>query len=186
MKFLDRVGLALFSMIVLVISVVLILIGFNIIDSSIFSILIGKVMLTQNAIYIMEGCCVFLILLSLRCLFFGQEGMGSSEDGVLLQNSDGKLLITKQTLENIVDGVTKEFPSINSAKTKVTFDKDNNILINMILDIKEGTVIKDLSSKLQSRVKKSIKEATNLDVQSVDIEILTVKNKTTNDENNEK
>ena len=186
MRFLDRVGLALFSMIVLVISVVLILIGFNVIDSSIFSVLIGKALLSQKAMYIMEGCCIFLALLALRCLFFGQDGASGSEDGILLQNSDGKLLITKQTLENIVEGVTNEFPSINTSKIKVTFDKDSNILINMILDIKEGTVIKDLSSKLQANVKKSVKEATNLDVKSVDIEILTVKNKLTNDENNEK
>lgn len=185
MKILDKIGLALFSMLTLVISIVLLLIGFKIVDSSIFSILIGKVLMSQNSTYIMEGTCVVLSLLALRCLFFGQDSAGESSDGILLQNNDGKLLITMKTLENIVEGVVGEFPSINSAITKVRFDKESNIIINIGLDIKEGTNIKELSSKLQSRVKKCIKETTNLDLNAVDIEVKNVEVKT-NDEKKEK
>lgn len=185
MKILEKIGLALFSMLTLVISVVLLLIGFKIVDSSIFSILIGRVLMSQNATYIMEGTCIVLTLLSLRCLFFGQDSEGGLDDGIMLQNNDGKLLITKKTLENIVDGVVNEFPSINSANTKVKFDKENNIIINIGLNIKEGTNIKELSSKLQERVKKNIKETTNLDLNSVDIEVQNVEVKA-NDEKNEK
>ena len=185
MRFLDKVGLAIFSMLILVISIVLILIGFGFIDSAIFSILIGKVLLSQNYTYIMEGICLVLSLLSLRCIFFGQDDSNGSEEGVLLQNNDGKLLITKTTLENIVEGVVKEFPSINKATTNVKFDKESNIIIDIALDIKEGTIIKDLSSKLQTRVKKSIKETTNLDLNAVDIEVKNVEVKAGEDETKE-
>lgn len=186
MKILDRLGLALFSMLVLTISIVLLLIGFGFVDASMFSILIEKVLESQQSTYIMEGICVGLSLLSLKCLFFGQDSLGKSEEGVLMQNNNGKLLITKTTLENIVAGTVKEFPSIRNATSKVQFDKENNITINMVIDIEEGTIIKDLSSKLQTRVKKNIKDATNLDLNSVDIEIqnVEVKDEKTKDNDN--
>lgn len=182
MKILDRLGLALFSMLILVIAIVLILIGFGFVDASIFSILVGKALISQEGTYIMIGVCVALVLLSLRCLFFGQDSMEGSEEGIMLQNNDGKLLITKTTLENLVEGVVAGFPSIDNAETEVKFDKDSNIIINIVIDVKDGTVIKELSSKLQSRVKKGIKDATNLDLNSVDIEIKNVNNSVNNKE----
>lgn len=182
MKILDRLGLALFSMLILVISIVLILIGFGFVDASIFSILVGKALISQEGTYIMIGVSVVLVLLSLRCLFFGQDSMEGSEEGIMLQNNDGKLLITKTTLENLVEGVVAEFPSIDNAETDVKFDKDSNIIISIVIDVKDGTVIKELSSKLQSRVKKGIKDATNLELESVDIEIQNVNSKDTTKE----
>lgn len=182
MKILDRLGLALFSMLILVISIVLILIGFGFVDASIFSILVGKALISQEGTYIMIGVSVVLVLLSLRCLFFGQDSMEGSEEGIMLQNNDGKLLITKTTLENLVEGVVAEFPSIDNAETNVKFDKDSNIIISIVIDVKDGTVIKELSSKLQSRVKKGIKDATNLELESVDIEIQNVNSKDTTKE----
>ena len=173
MKFLDKVGLVIFSMLSLIISIVLVLIGFKFVDASIFSVLVDKVLASQQYTYTMIGVCVMIILLAIRCLFFGQDS-NSYGEGILLQNNDGKLLITKTTLENLVEGVVKDFPSINNAVTNVDLDRENNIAINIVLDVKEGTVIKDLSSKLQAKVKKEIKDATNLELSSVDIEIQNV------------
>ena len=180
MKILDKIGLVLFSMLVLTISIVLLLIGFGMVDMSIFSVLIGKVLESQQSTYIMEGVCVVLSLLALKCLFFSHDSLKNSEEGVLMQNNNGKLLITKTTLQNIVEGTIKEFPKIQSSTSTVHFEKDDNIVINIVIGIEEGTVIKDLSSKLQTRVKNNIKSATNLEIQSVDIEVQNVENKPEN------
>ena len=108
MKFLDKLGLALFSIITLVIAIVLCLIGFGWMEPAIFSILIGKILISQTYTYIMIAICIILMLLAIRCIFFSEvdEKKNEVDSGILLQNEDGKLLITVETLKNMVKGVS--------------------------------------------------------------------------------
>ena len=176
MKFLEKLGLALFSLIVLVISIVLCLIAFGWMDSTIFSILIGKVLLSSTYTYIMIGVCVLLILLAIRCIFFtdSKEESEESDDGILLQNEDGRLLITVETLKNMTQGVINSFSNITDSLIGVTITKDNNIVISVSIDVTKGTIIKDTSSRLQIKVKKAIKDATDLDIDSVNVRVRNV------------
>ena len=174
MKFLEKLSLVIFSIIVLVLSVILVLIGFNFVEQSVFSILISKVMMSVQGTYIMIGICVVLIMLAIKCLFFSDSTAlkrDKSEDGVLLQNEDGKLLITRSTLENLVNGVLYEYSEIENAETNVIIDKENNVIIDVALNVAEGTVLKNLSAKLQNEIKERIRETTDLEVNAVDIEI---------------
>lgn len=173
MKFFDKLGLALFSIIVLIISIILCLIGFNVMDPTIFTILISKVLMSQTYTTIMIVSSVLLLLLSIKCIFFsGVDNVEESNDGILLQNGDGKLLITVETIKNMVEGTVKEFPSIVNSKTRVIVTKENDVIINVSIDVSKGTVIKDVSSKLQTQIKKSIKEATDLEIKCVNIEVI--------------
>lgn len=185
MKFLDRLGLTIFSILVLTLSIILLLIGFNFVEPSIFGVLIAKCMMSQKGTYIMIGSCITLSLLAIKCLFFTSGNSNEKGDGILLQNADGKLLITKTTLQNLVEGVVKDFPSIENSTSKVIFDKENNVFISVVIDVKEGTVIKDVSSKLQTKIKESIKKATDLELNAVDIEVKNVQKKEHNDNNEE-
>ena len=174
MKFLEKLSLVIFSIIVLVLSVILVLIGFNFVEQSVFSILISKVMMSAQGTYIMIGICVVLIMLAIKCLFFSDSTAlkrDKSEDGVLLQNEDGKLLITRSTLENLVNGVLYEYSEIENAETNVIIDKENNVIIDVTLNVAGGTVLKNLSAKLQNEIKERIRETTDLEVDAVDIEI---------------
>lgn len=174
MKFLEKLSLVIFSIIVLVLSVILVLIGFNFVEQSVFSILISKVMMSVQGTYIMIGICVVLIMLAIKCLFFSDSTAlkrDKSEDGVLLQNEDGKLLITRSTLENLVNGVLYEYSEIENAETNVIIDKENNVIIDVALNVAEGTVLKNLSAKLQNEIKERVRETTDLEVDAVDIEI---------------
>jgi len=174
MKFLEKLSLVIFSIIVLVLSVILVLIGFNFVEQSVFSILISKVMMSAQGTYIMIGVCVVLIMLAIKCLFFSDSTAlkrDKSEDGVLLQNEDGKLLITRSTLENLVNGVLYEYSEIENAETNVIIDKENNVIIDVALNVAGGTVLKNLSAKLQNEIKERIRETTDLEVNAVDIEI---------------
>ena len=171
MKFLDKLGLALFSIITLVLSIVLCLIAFGWMESTIFSILIGKVLISQTYTYIMVAVCVLLILLAIRCIFFGEEKEEESDDGILLQNEDGKLLITVETLRNMVEGVINEFPNITDSQVGVMITKENNVIINVSIDVTKNTVIKDTSSKLQIKIKKAVKDAADLELQAVNVRV---------------
>ena len=178
MKFLDKLGLALFSIIVLVIAIVLCLIGFGWMDPTIFSILIGKVLISQTYTYIMIAVCIILMLLAIRCIFFSEvdEKKEDDDSGILLQNEDGKLLITVETLKNMVNGVCKDFKEVIKSETGVSITKENEIIINVAIDVAHNTVLKNISSKLQTEIKKVIKLATGLDIQSVNVSIRNVDN----------
>ena len=177
MKFLEKLGLALFSIITLVISIVLCLIAFGWMESSIFSILIGKILLSQTYTYIMVGVCVFLILLAIRCIFFTDQKEESEEvadDGILLQNEDGRLLITVETLKNMAQSVINSFPNIMDSSVGVIITKENNIVISVSIDVTRETIIKDTSSRLQIKIKKAVKDATDLEIESVNVRVRNV------------
>lgn len=172
MKFLEKLGLALFSIIVLVISVVLCLIGFGWMEPTIFGILISKVLINQTFTYIMIGVSVLLILLAIRCIFFSDsDDSEESDDGILLQNEDGRLLITVETLKDMVAGVVKDIPNITDSVANVVITKENDIIIEAVIDVTKETVIKEVSSKLQSKVKKAVKDATDLDIKYVNVRV---------------
>lgn len=177
MKFLERLGLAVFSMIVLTISIVLILIGAGFIEPTIFSILITKIVTVQNYTYILYGVCGVLALLAIKCLFFTNptdDEDNYDEEGIQLQNEDGTLLITKTTLCNIVDGVVMEIPKVHTSQTNVMIDKEGNVSLDVIINVANGVTIKDVSSKLQSKIKKTVKDSTDLELKFVNIQVINV------------
>lgn len=176
MKFLDKLGFVLFSMIVLILALSLCMMGFGWVDPNIYGILISKVLVSQNGTYIFIGVSIVITLLAIRCLFFSNATFYSGDysnddDGILLQNEDGKLLITKKTIESIINNVTRSFPSIVTSETTIKMDKENNVIVFMNIGVKEGTIIKDVSSKLQAKVKKAVKDDTDLDLKEVNINI---------------
>lgn len=183
MKFLDKLGLALFSIVTLVISVVLCLIGFGWMEPAIFSILIDKILMYQTYTYVMIGVCIVLILLAVRCIFFSEVDERKEEDdtGILLQNEDGKLLITVETLKNIVEGVAEEIEEITYSEPNVIVTKDNEIIIDVEINVIHDTIIKNISSQLQMKIKKSVKNATGLEIQSVNVRIKNVENSNENE-----
>ena len=57
----------------------------------------------------MYGVCGVIGLMAIKSLFF-QSSAGPKEDsysGIMLENEDGKLLITNETLESIVSTVVE-------------------------------------------------------------------------------
>ena len=172
MKFLEKLGLVLFSFIILVLAIMLILIGVGLVDVSIFSILIAKMIAHSTAVKVMYGVCAVLILIAIRCLFFGSTSSANPElDGILMENEDGKLLITYDTLETLVDGVINNVDDIIAASPEITITEDNEVYISILIDVKQHTVIKLITSKLQQDIKTTIKDATDIEVKRVDIQV---------------
>lgn len=174
MKFFDKLGLAIFSAIVLIISITLCLIGFGWIEPSVYSILISKAYASQTGTYVLIGACTVLALLAIKCLFFTDMTSKDDEEegsGILLQNEDGRLLITADTLRNMVEGVITDFDEITDSITRINITKENDVIIEISIDVLRGTVIKDVTSRLQTKVKKEIKAATDLEIKYVNVKV---------------
>lgn len=173
MKLLDKIGLALFSTLILIISIIGCLMIFGWVDSNwVFSI-IETAMNHQVASNILLVLNIIFILLAIKCIFFesGSKQDMDYKNGILLENSDGKLLITKDTLENLVNGIVKGFDSAVNVTTRVELDKENNVLVFVNLTVKENAIIKELTSNLQTKIKSTIKKTSDLEVKEVNVKV---------------
>ena len=166
MKILDRIGLALFSTIILILSIITCLIIFGCLN--IVSALQNEV--TSNIILAVSA---LFILLAIKCIFFDSSAKQEMDykNGILLENSDGKLLITKDTIENLVNSVVKGFDSAENVTTRVELDKENNVTVFVNLSVKENAIIKELSTNLQTKIKTTIKNTSDLEVKEVNIKV---------------
>ena len=173
MKLVEKITLIIYSNIMLILSIIACLLVFNWIDIDIVNNVIKTCITTDPASKITLGVSVVFILLSIRCIFFDPTSKEEIKEkqGVLLENENGKLMISKETIENLVDSVAKGFENAEEISTKVELDKENNVKIFVNLTINSNAVIKDLSANLQDRIKEKVKKATDLEVKEVNISV---------------
>lgn len=183
MKFLERTSLTLFSIIILILSLVLSLMIFGWVDIMNTYYLLKYLTVTPLATNISLLVAIMLMLLSLKCIFFASYNKEKNEkaEGILLENETGKLLISIETIENLVKGVISGFENVKSTNCKVKLDKQiNNVTIDLNLVVTADTIIKDLSTNLQTRVKEVIKTTTEIDVKQINIKIKNIETSRTN------
>lgn len=171
MKILDKITLVLFSIIILIISLLLALLIFGWLQFSAITQFYSEIVASSTATNIALGASIVCALLSLRAIFFGGTYGQPSEDGVLLENEAGKLLISRDTIENLVNGVAKGFENTQSVTTKVIVDSQNQLNVFVTLMVLPNTVINELSMNLQTRIKEVVKNVADLEIKSIDIKI---------------
>lgn len=173
MKILDRIGLALFSSLMLIISIIVCLMIFGWLSVDLVHELVVMAINDNLSSNIMLGLSIVFILLAIKCIFFDSSSKQEMDykNGILLENSDGKLLITKDTIENLVNSVVKGFDSAENVTTRVELDKENNVMVFVNLSVKENAIIKELSTNLQTKIKTTIKKTSDLEVKEVNIKV---------------
>lgn len=170
MKILEKLILIIFSIVVLFIAVLMIVYKVGIIGNveikSIYEFLtsgnIGTAILVVN---------ILLIMLAIKNIFFSTKIDQERTDGILMENESGKLLITKNTLENLVNSVTRSVAGTESTSSKIILDKENNIIVLVTMVMSQETNLKYLINKLQSEIKDTIKQSIDIDVKEVNIKI---------------
>ena len=173
MKFIEKVTLIIYSNIILILSVIACLLVFRWLDIDIVQGMVKDLFLYGTSAKIILGVSIVFILLSIRCIFFDPTSKQEQKDkkGVLLANENGKLMISKETIENLVEVVTKEYKMAKDVSSKVELDKENNLRIFLNIVVSSDVVIKDLSADLQTKIKEKVKETTDLDVKEVNITV---------------
>ena len=140
----------------------------DLVGNMMYSLIVGD---TSSKIIL--GVSVVFILLSIKCIFFDSTSREQMKErqGVLLENESGKLMISKETIENLVNSVALNFQSAEDVTTRVELDRENNVKVYVNLIINSNAVIKDLSANLQAKIKEKIKTATDLEVKEVNITV---------------
>lgn len=180
MKILEQITLTVFSTIILILCLALCLILFNWIEVSNIYAVIQYLKSTQTLTNISLAVSVVLMLLAVKSIFFPSYAKEKEQksEGILLENETGKLLISIETIENLVKGVVGGFPNVKNVNCKVKLDKAvNNVVIDLNLVVASETVIKELSANLQNKIKEVIKTTTEIEVKSIDIKIKNIEAK---------
>ena len=173
MKIIEKITLILYANIILILSIILCLLIFGWLDMETVGNIVEKGLTQDPASKIILAISIIFILLSIRCIFFDPTSKQELKDkqGVLLENENGKLMISKETIETLVDSVVKGFENAQEISTKVELDKENNVKIYVNLTVNSNAVIKDLSANLQDRIKEKVKKSTDLEVKEVNISV---------------
>lgn len=173
MKILEKITLIIYSNIMLILSIILCLLIFGWLDKSLVGSMVASLLVGDTSSKIILGVSVVFILLSIKCIFFDSTSKEQIKErqGVLLENESGKLMISKETIENLVNSVAVNFQSAEEVSTRVELDKENNVNVFVNLIVSSDAVIKDLSANLQSKIKEKVKMATDLEVKQVNITV---------------
>ena len=131
----------------------------------------------NNALYnnILISVLSFIGLLSF-VIIFSKDKKEVAQDGILLENSNGKLLISRETLQNLVKDLAKNIPGTENAVSSIVIDKNNKLLV--IVDIS----MKDVTKLLQEDVKKFIKATSDLEVSEVNVNVVNISNSVMSEE----
>ena len=119
------------------------------------------------------GVSVLFILLSIKCIFFDERSKEKVKEtqGILLKNENGQLMISKESIDNMVKNTVAGFENVKECHTKIDVNNENQLRITLFLVVNENVVIKELASNLQTRIKEEVKKVSDLDVQEVNIKV---------------
>lgn len=171
MKLIDRIIYFIFSSIIFII-IVLAIMGLYDVEfaKNIIINLVGYLRdfsaMNMGTILIIS---VIIEIMAIKGMFF-QSGKEEKRDAIILENSSGKLIISRKTLENLVKDIANNVNGVENAIAKVMVEKDTDLAILIDIVVKEGS-IKDITKKLQEEVKMSIKKASDLNVAEVNVNI---------------
>ena len=173
MKILDKIGLIVFSDLILIISIIICLLIFGWLSPETVYDFTKAALNDPITTNVMLAISVVCILLAIKCIFFSydKKEINGIKDGILLQNSGGKLVISKATLEELVNNVVKGFDSAQDSTSKIVLDEEKNLIVYVTLNVKENAVIKELSNNLQAKIKSAVKKTSDLEVKEVNISI---------------
>ena len=173
MKVVERITLVIYSYIILVLAVITDLLIFNWIDKEFIDKIFSHFYEGGTITNIVLGVSILFILLSIKCIFFDASYKDKIKEkrGILLKNDSGSLMISKDTIQNLVTNTAKDFQSIKEVENRVDFDQENNVIVLVNLLVNENAVIKELSANLQNKIKETVKNMLDLDIKEVNIKI---------------
>ena len=99
------------------------------------------------------------------------EPENNGKDGIVLENTNGKLVISKESLENLIASVIKDIPGADTVSSKTILDRDKNLIVYVTAVVSKDVMIKDISNELQEKIKTAMKRTADLDVKEVNIKI---------------
>lgn len=177
MKFFESACLKLFSIIIFICALVVLLMTFKMIEITLFATVISYILAREILLKITIVVLVTLLVLSARFILFGTGKDEFKSDGIILENASGKLIISKESLENMILNSTKTIDGLEYVNCKIGVDKEHKLSVYVVVNVQNNIIVKDVSKQLQDNIKENMKNTADLDVSAVSITIRNIVNK---------
>lgn len=177
MKFLDKLALKIFSIIILVVSIIAILVVTEVVSMDSITDFIANFTDGVDMVRVTIIAAVVLLILAIKGLFFTSKPKNEGKNGIVLENQSGKLVISKESLDNLIASVVKEIPGAESISSRTFLDKNKNLIVYVTTILSKDVMIKDVSAELQEKIKEALKKTADLEVKEVNIKVKNVVNK---------
>ena len=174
MKFLEKLALILFSIMISILSIICILVALGIVD---IRTVVSMISFLAYDVRITLGVAIVALLLAVKCLFFRAKPQDDGRDGVTLENNSGKLVISKESLETLIANVVKDVQGIEAISSRTILDKDNNVVVYVTTLVSKDMMIKDVSVQIQERIKEALSKTADLQVKQVNVKVKNITNK---------
>ena len=153
MRFLENLFIKIFSLIVLALSIIVILIGFDVVEIKIFSDIVKLLYSTEIKAKVTLIVSAIFILVALKILLTRRGKPKNSKDGIILENGSGKLIISRESLDNMIFNASKDVPGAENITSKTYLDLEQNLRVFVTVTVSSDVSIKDISTRLQSKIK---------------------------------
>ena len=177
MNFFERACLRLFSIIVFILTLVVILITLNVVENTIFANVLNNLTADTTALKITIVTSVILLFVSAKFILFGTKKEEFAKEGIILENPNGKLVISKESLENMILSSAKSIEGLEYVNSKTLIDKEHKLIVYVTVVVKENAIVKEVSKQLQNTIKVTMKNTADLEVASVSITVKNIVNK---------
>jgi len=173
----EKVVSIIFSAIIIILSIIIMLVMGRVIPAD-FAVNITQAIAEGSFLSkVAFILALALFVLALREIVYGEKISSEGKEGLILENDSGKLIISKESLENLIAGVGKEVTGTESVSSRTYIDSEKNVTVDVNVVVGRDVVIKEISTELQRKVKAALKQTADLDVKYVNIKIKNISNK---------
>lgn len=180
MKIVDKVFFWILSIFMFVLSLVSVFGYLNIfgLGEKIFSIPLNTYKdMTFNTRLVMLIISLILNLITIKGIFFQSKKRKKDTSGILLENNNGKLSISKETIQNLIMDVANDVDGINVIKSESYLNEKGSLSANIDITVYKEVNIKEVSKELQEKVKRVIKNMTDIETEDINIHLKNISNK---------
>lgn len=175
MRALDRLISFVFSVIMLIISLVLILLGTGVIEPQMVQDILGEYVFNEQMLkselfnpVTIAGIVIFLA--SLKTTIFLSLFKVSDRAPIVVKHKNGELQIAQDTIVNTAKTATLSYDNVRDVQARMV-KKRSGIVIYEMLQVYVNSNIKELTEEIQESVKEVIKSTIGVNVLDVNIRI---------------
>jgi uncharacterized alkaline shock family protein YloU len=175
MRALDRLISFIFSVIMLIVSVVLILVGIGVVDSQMIIDMLNqyafaKDMINAEMFNPLTITGIVLFLASLKTTIFLSLFKVKDKSPILVKTPNGEVEIAQETITSTVKNVAMSFENIKDVQARMIKKRKGVAIYAMVL-VYANSNIREITEEMQKQVKEVINATTGVNVLEVNIKV---------------
>ena len=170
MKFLDKLINFVFSLIMVVVSVVVLLVVFDFTSSSYINGLINDYVWNSKYETIVMVVSIIVFLAGLKTTIFLSDFKKKRKLPIMVSTDNGNIQIASETIESTAKAVARSHEEVKDVNAKMV-GKNKGVNIYMSLLVSQDTNIRAITREIQEEVKNKIHDTTGVLVLNTDIKV---------------